>query len=252
MIDGHGLDSASLLSGGATVDWVDDLRTRDPRVQIWLDGISLYADLALPEGAKSIVIFAHGTGSSRFSPRNRAVAADLQNAGIATLLLDLLTQQEEQAEGISGRHRFDIGLLSSRLAVATAWVAEREELRSLSVGYFGASTGAAAAVVAAAMFPTAVSAIVCRGGRPDLAGPAIKIVTAPTLLIVGGLDTTVIAVNEKALAQMECTKKLEIVPGATHLFEEPGAMERVSNLAVHWFEKYLTPRARRVRQPMRL
>ena len=238
MTDGHGPNGTATLTP-TEINWVQDLRTKDPLVQIWLDGISLYADLAVPPGANAIVIFAHGTGSSRFSPRNRAIAADLQNAGMATLLLDLLTQHEERAEAISGHHRFDIGLLSSRLAVATAWVMEHEDLRSLSVGYFGASTGAAAAIAAAAMFPTSVSAIVSRGGRPDLAGPSIQMVTAPTLLIVGGLDTTVIAVNEKAFAQMRCTKKLEIVPGATHLFEEPGAIERVSNLAVDWFDRYL-------------
>ena len=245
MIDASSSSGTSKLTPGAgstTVDWVDELRTKDPRVQIWLDGISLYGDLAVPAGAKSIVIFAHGTGSSRFSPRNRAIAADLQNAGIATLLLDLLTQQEERAEALSGVHRFDIELLSSRLAVATAWVTEREELRSLTIGYFGASTGAAAAIRAAAMFPSAVRAIVSRGGRPDLAGPAIKLVKAPTLLIVGELDTTVVALNQQVYANLQCTKKLEIVPGASHLFEESGAMERVSDLAVDWFDQYLTQR----------
>ena len=246
MIDSHGANSSTMPGRSTTIDWVDELKANDPRVQIWLDGISLYADLAVPAGAKSIVIFAHGTGSSRFSPRNRAIAEDLQKAGIATLLLDLLTQHEERVEAISGRHRFDIELLSSRLAVATAWVAECEELRSLAIGYFGASTGAAAALRAAAIFPTSVRAIVSRGGRPDLAGPAIKFVKAPTLLIVGGFDTTVIALNESAFAGLKCIKKLEIVPGASHLFEEAGAMERVSNLAVSWFDKYLAPRGRHV------
>ena len=240
MTSEEGPDRTPTLTRGTAIDWVEDLRSKNSRVEIWLDGISLYADLVVPPRAHAIVIFAHGTGSSRFSTRNRAIAADLQEAGMATLLLDLLTQHEERAEAVSGRHRFDIRMLSSRLAMATTWVAGRHELRSLPIGYFGASTGAAAAIAAAATFPTVVRAIVSRGGRPDLAGPAITRVTAPTLLIVGGLDTTVIALNEKALAQLQCTKKLEIVPGATHLFEEAGAMERVSKLAVNWFDTYLT------------
>ena len=212
-----------------------------PARPLWIpiDGVILQGDLVVPEHAKGLVLFAHGSGSSRFSPRNRAVAADLQNAGFATLLLDLLTAEEERAEAVTRHLRFNIGLLATRLVAATDWATQRSRARQLAVGYFGASTGAAAALVAAARRPNLVRAVVSRGGRPDLAGASLAAVRAPTLLIVGGADTVVIEVNEAALREMHCERELEIVPRATHLFEEPGALEQVAQLARHWFEHYL-------------
>ena len=201
-----------------------------------LDGI-----LAVPSQAEAIVLFAHGSGSSRFSHRNLFVAESLQKKGLATLLFDLLTRKEEEYDDRTGELRFDISLLTMRLAGATTWLASQKETRDLAVGYFGASTGAAAALSAAAMKPDIVRAVVSRGGRPDLAGPALKDVKAPTLFIVGGDDTQVLRLNEKALAQMSAQRKLEIVPGATHLFEEPGTLETVALLASRWFLAYLTP-----------
>ncbi len=206
---------------------------------IGLDGIMLQADLEIPTGATGIVLFAHGSGSSRFSPRNRAVASRLHDGRIATLLLDLLTIDEEKAEAATGQFRFDIGLLSSRLAAVTGWVRQQPELESLPVGYFGASTGAAAAIAAATLLPNIVRAVVSRGGRPDLAGPALEAIIAPTLLIVGGLDTAVINLNRDAFHRLHCVKRLDIVPRAGHLFEEPGTLEQVSRLAKEWFERYL-------------
>ena len=208
-------------------------------VHIPYDGITLESDLALPIDARGIVLFAHGSGSSRLSPRNRAVARELQNAGFATLLLDLLTIDEEHAEVSTGHFRFNIELLSMRLAAATDWATTHPELRGLPVGYFGASTGAAAAVVAAAMLPLVVGAIVSRGGRPDLAGSALGDVRAPTLLIVGGLDKVVLDLNHQALHRLRCTAALKIVPRAGHLFEEPGTLQQVSMLARHWFNDHL-------------
>lgn len=208
-------------------------------VRIPHDRTSLEADLVLPAHPAGIVLFAHGTGSSRFSPRNRAVARDLQNAGFATLLLDLLTAEEEKAEARTGHFRFDIGMLSLRLAAATDWLSTERGLNELPVGYFGASTGAAAAIVAAAMRPQRIGAIVSRGGRPDLAGDALQNVRAPTLLIVGGSDTVVMDLNREALRRLRCVSRLEIVPRAGHLFEEGGAMEKVSDLACRWFSEYL-------------
>jgi putative phosphoribosyl transferase len=201
-----------------------------------LDGI-----LTVPSRAKAIILFAHGSGSSRFSHRNLFVAESLQKEGLATLLFDLLTRKEEEYDDRSGELRFDISLLTMRLAGATAWLASQKETRALAMGYFGASTGAAAALSAAAMKPDIVQAVVSRGGRPDLAGPALKDVRAPTLFIVGGSDTQVLRLNEEAMAQMSAEKKLEIVPGATHLFEEPGALEAVSHMASAWFRRYLLP-----------
>lgn len=206
---------------------------------ISLDGIMLHADLAIPSGAKGIVLFAHGSGSSRFSPRNRAVASRLHDGRISTLLLDLLTIDEEKAEAATGQFRFDIGLLSSRLVAVTGWVRQQPELEALPVGYFGASTGAAAAIAAAAVLPNIVRAVVSRGGRPDLAGPALEAIVAPTLLIVGGLDTAVINLNRDAFHRLHCVKRLDIVSRAGHLFEEPGTLEQVSRLAKEWFERYL-------------
>lgn len=211
--------------------------TSEERIPV--DGITLEGDLTIPEGAAGIVLFAHGSGSSRFSPRNRAVASELQAGGLATLLLDLLTVEEEQAEAATRHLRFNIELLATRLGAATDWIGRRADTRLLPIGYFGASTGAAAALVAASRRRHIVRAIVSRGGRPDLAGEALGTVQAATLLIVGGLDTQVIALNEEAFRRLHCMKRIDIIPGATHLFEEPGALESVSRLARQWFDEYL-------------
>jgi dienelactone hydrolase len=186
-----------------------------------------------------VVLFAHGSGSGRHSPRNRYVAGELQRGGLATLLIDLLTADEEAVDLRTSRLRFDIGLLAERLIGATDWLREQPATRALGTGYFGASTGGGAALVAAAQRPDAVGAVVSRGGRPDLAGPALPRVHTPTLLIVGGADVPVIGMNEQALTQLRCKKRLEIVPGATHLFEEPGALEEVARLARGWFQQHL-------------
>jgi putative phosphoribosyl transferase len=199
----------------------------------------LEANLGIPIGARGIVLFAHGSGSSRFSPRNRTVAASLNDSGIATLLIDLLTAEEEAIDRVTAHLRFDIELLTNRLIGATDWLVHAPETRSLRIGYFGASTGAAAALIASVQRSQTVGAIVARGGRPDLAGAALPSVLAPTLLIVGGRDAPVIDMNRVALAALRCEKRLEIVPGATHLFEEPGTLEQVANLARVWFKRYL-------------
>lgn len=219
-----------------------DGRATERSVTIPFDGIHLEADLALPMKASGTILFAHGSGSSRFSPRNRAVARDLQDAGFATLLLDLLTVEEERAEARTGKFRFDIEMLSLRLVAATNWLSTQDSLKDLPVGYFGASTGAAAALVAAAMLPGRVGAVVSRGGRPDLAGTALQNVRCPTLLIVGGFDTVVMNLNHEALRLLRCIARLEIVPRAGHLFEEHGALEEVSDLACRWFNEYLADR----------
>jgi putative phosphoribosyl transferase len=185
------------------------------------------------------VLFAHGSGSSRHSPRNRYVAWLLNEAGLATLLVDLLTSEEEAIDLTTAHLRFDIGLLAGRLIGVTDWLTEHPDTRHLRIGYFGASTGAAAALMAAAERADVVGAVVSRGGRPDLAGPALTRVKAPTLLIVGGNDFPVIDLNRAALAQLHCEKQLVIVPGATHLFEEPGALDQVAQLAREWFKRYL-------------
>lgn len=203
----------------------------------------LAGDLVRPESAGGLVLFAHGSGSSRKSPRNRYVAGVLQEAGFATLLMDLLTQDEERAERAGARRRFDIDLLARRLIGAAEWVDANPDTAGLAVGYFGASTGAAAALVAAAERPERVQAIVSRGGRPDLAGAALPRVAAPTLLIVGSLDDVVIELNRAALARLAIEARLEIVPGATHLFEEPGTLEEVARLARDWFHRHLRRRA---------
>src|SRR4029077_5785676 len=186
----------------------------------------LSGSLNIPQGAAALVLFAHGSGSSRHSPRNQFVARALNGAGLATLLFDLLTQEEESADVRTREHRFNIGLLAERLVDATNWAKQQEQTRDLHIGYFGSSTGGGAALVAAAEIPDQVGAVVSRGGRPDLAGDALPKVRAPTLLIVGGNDDIVIELNEMARDQMRCEVKLEIVPGATHLFEEPGALEK--------------------------
>jgi putative phosphoribosyl transferase len=200
----------------------------------------LAADLHIPAGAKGLIIFAHGSGSSRLSSRNRFVASVLQEACFATLLLDLLTAAEEQIDAQTSHLRFDINLLATRLMQATEWSAEDNVMGGLPPAYFGASTGAAAALIAAAELSDRVQAVVSRGGRSDLAGPVLGRVKAPTLLIVGGDDGPVIRLNEKALIQLQCEKKLEIVPGATHLFEEPGTLERVAFFARDWFDRYVS------------
>jgi putative phosphoribosyl transferase len=209
-------------------------------VQIQAGREDLFGNLDIPEGATGLVVFAHGSGSSRHSPRNQFVARTLNNAGLATLLFDLLTQEEEAIDLRTGEHRFNIGLLAERLVYATRWARQQEETRDLRIGYFGSSTGGAAALVAAAEIPQDVGAVVSRGGRPDLAGEALPKVQAPTLLIVGGNDDIVIELNEQARDRMRCEVKLEIVPGATHLFEEPGALEQVAQLASDWFVRHLT------------
>ena len=198
----------------------------------------LAGDLSLPDEQRGLVLFAHGSGSSRQSPRNRYVARVLQDGGHATLLFDLLTADEEQTDLRTAALRFDIGLLAERLTAATEWAVEQPELAELPLGYFGASTGAAAALVAAADRPE-VRAVVSRGGRPDLAGEALARALAPTLLIVGERDEVVMGLNREAMAVLAGLVELEVVPGASHLFEEPGALERVASLASRWFERYL-------------
>jgi len=221
---------------------MDRTLTQNPQehlVSVTAGEVKLEGNLVIPDHATGIVIFAHGSGSSRHSPRNRYVAEVLQQAGLATLLIDLLTLEEEEIDLRTRHLRFDIGLLASRLVGATDWLTQNPDTRHLKVGYFGASTGGGAALVAAAERPEAVQAIVSRGGRPDLAGSALPHVKAPTLLIVGGYDTPVIAMNEDALAKLRSPKRLEIVPKATHLFEEPGKLAAVAQLASEWFTKYL-------------
>ncbi len=208
-------------------------------VRIPAGAVTLHGDLAVPEGSQGIVLFAHGSGSSRMSPRNRFVAQVLMDAGLATLLMDLLTVDEEAADMRSGHLRFDIGFLAERLVAATDWLTSSPATGRLAVGYFGASTGAGAALVAAAQRPDVVRTIVSRGGRPDLAGDALERVKAPTLLIVGGHDGPVIDMNRDAMARMRAEVKIEIVPGASHLFEEPGRLEAVARLARDWFARHL-------------
>jgi putative phosphoribosyl transferase len=212
---------------------------RERLVQVRSGDVVLEGNLAIPEGAEGLVLFAHGSGSSRHSPRNQYVARELQQAGLGTLLIDLLTLEEEKVDDYTMQLRFDIPLLAQRLAGATDWLVSNPDTTHLSVGYFGASTGAAAALVAAAKHPNAVKAVVSRGGRPDLARASLPQVRAPTLLIVGGNDVPVIEMNESARRQMRSECKIVIVPGATHLFEERGALEQVAKLATDWFAKYL-------------
>ncbi|MBS9387297.1 MAG: dienelactone hydrolase family protein [Dolichospermum sp. BR01] len=221
---------------------MDRTLTQHPQeylVSVTAGKVNLEGNLVIPNGATGIVLFAHGSGSSRHSPRNRYVAGVLQQAGLATLLIDLLTAEEEEIDLRTRHLRFDIGLLASRLVGATDWLVHNPDTCNLKVGYFGASTGAGAALVAAAERPEAVQAIVSRGGRPDLAGSALPRVKAPTLLIVGGYDQPVIAMNEDALAQLHSVKRLEIIPRATHLFEEPGKLAAVAQLASEWFTHYI-------------
>lgn len=215
---------------------IDDVRPVEIRTATYI----LLGDLGVPDDASGLVLFAHGSGSSRLSPRNRFVAQQLREGGLATLLFDLLTAQEEEVDRITRHLRFDIEMLGRRLVAATDWVLQQEAVQGLDIGYFGASTGAAAALIAASERPQKVHAVVSRGGRPDLAQRVLAKVTQPTLLIVGGHDVPVIGMNEEALSQMSVDEsKLEIIPRATHLFQEPGALEEVARLAREWFQRYL-------------
>ncbi len=220
------------MAGQLTID--------EREVSIPIGDVTLGGTLAAPEDARGIVVFAHGSGSSRYSPRNRFVAQELQHGGLATLLMDLLTREEEDMDRRTGHMRFDIELLAKRLAGATDWLGDTPATADLRVGYFGASTGGGAALVAAAMRPDAVHAVVSRGGRPDLAGGSLPLVQAPTLLIVGSRDTAVIGMNEEAMRRMRAPVKLEIVIGASHLFEEPGSLEEVARLARGWLVRHLS------------
>ncbi|MBI3418098.1 MAG: dienelactone hydrolase family protein [Verrucomicrobia bacterium] len=211
-------------------------------VSIPIGRFALQGDLEAPAGATGVVLFAHGSGSSRQSPRNQFVARVLRDAGTATLLFDLLTRAEEAADARDGHLRFNIGLLVERLVAVTHWVARQGAMQHFGLGYFGASTGGAAALVAAAELGSAIDAVVSRGGRPDLAGAALSRVKSPTLLIVGERDDVVRQLNEAAFAQLRCKKELAVVPRATHLFEEPGALEEVAALAAAWFRRHLKPR----------
>jgi dienelactone hydrolase len=213
--------------------------TAEREVRLRAGRVELDGDLALPPEAAGVVLFAHGSGSSRHSPRNRQVAASLRQAGLATLLLDLLTAAEEELDRVTAELRFDVGMLAERLVAAVDWLLADAATAGLPVGAFGASTGAGAALVAAVERPGAVAAVVSRGGRPDLAGAALAQVRAPTLLVVGGHDPQVLDLNRAALARLPQSSRIEVVPGATHLFEEPGALDRVARLAAAWFTRHL-------------
>jgi dienelactone hydrolase len=203
------------------------------------DSITLMGELNIPAGAEGLVLFAHGSGSSHLSPRNQYVAQTIREAGIGTLLFDLLTREEEKIDLRTRHMRFDIGLLARRLIDATEWVRKQKQTGHLRIGYFGASTGGGAALVAAAELDDQIGAVVSRGGRPDMAGESLPRVVSPTLLIVGGFDDMVIRLNQEALAKLNCVKELKVVPDASHLFEEPGKLEEVALLAAGWFHKYL-------------
>jgi len=206
--------------------------------------VGLAGTLSAPERARGLVVFAHGAGSGRFSPRNRQVASALRQAGLGTLLMDLLTEGEERIDRRTGELRFDIELLAARLVAAVDWLGSERVTRALPLGLFGASTGAAAALAAAARRPAAIGAVVSRGGRPDLAEGALDLVRAPTLLVVGGDDAEVLALNERALRRLPHGSSLEVIAGAGHLFEEPGALDRVAQLAAAWFDRHMTSTGR--------
>jgi dienelactone hydrolase len=210
-------------------------------ISIPLRAVTLNGELTMPSDPRGLTLFAHGSGSSRLSPRNQVVAGVLQQEGVGTLLFDLLTEREEEREYYTRHLRFDIGLLADRLLGAAQWVSEQPEAQHLRLGLFGSSTGAAAALIAASKLGDAVGAVVSRGGRPDLAGTALDQVSTPTLFIVGGHDEQVLELNREALVRLRGEKQLEIVPNATHLFEEPGALEQVSRLAANWFRTHLHP-----------
>jgi putative phosphoribosyl transferase len=210
--------------------------------------VSLSADITVPEASPGIVLFAHGSGSSRLSPRNRAVAEQLHSAGLGSVLVDLLTEREALQDAATAEYRFNVRLLGDRLTAITDWLSEHETTSGRGIGLFGASTGAAAALITAAARPVWVQAVVSRGGRPDLAGDALRLVHQPTLLIVGERDTDVLNLNKLAMAKLGGPSRLEIVPRATHLFEEPGALDQVVKLATDWFARYLKPLPRREQQ----
>ena len=212
---------------------------QETAVRVPVGSVVLEGNLTVPSSARGIVLFAHGSGSSRFSSRNRYVAKEFNAQKIATLLFDLLTNEEDQEDLVTAEYRFNINLLAERLIGATEWLKRDPQTKNLVFGYFGASTGAAAALIAAAKLPNDIAAVVSRGGRPDLAADYLPRVAAPTLLLVGGLDTEVIELNRQAMAQMMATKKLVIIPGATHLFEELGKLEEVAKLSTDWFLRYL-------------
>ena len=229
------------VNRGETMGRETEHRSEERAVRIPAGAIELEGNLSVVEGAQGVVLFAHGSGSGRSSPRNLYVARMLRQASLATLLIDLLTAEEEGVDLRTRQLRFDIGLLAERLVVATSWLRDEPGTQNLRIGYFGASTGTGAALVAAAERPDEVGAVVSRGGRPDLAGEALSRVEAPTLLIVGGSDVPVIGMNEEAMGRMHVEKRLEIVAGATHLFEEEGTLEEVARLATAWFRRYLAP-----------
>ena len=213
---------------------------KENEVRIPFSGVVLNGNLNVPLGAQGIVLFAHGSGSGRFSPRNQYVAKEFNKSKIGTLLFDLLTRDEEEEDIVTAEYRFNIGLLAQRLVGATEWLKKDSRTNACALGYFGASTGAAAALIAAAKLPNDIAAVVSRGGRPDLAGDYLLKVVAPTLLLVGSRDTEVIDLNRQAMNQMSSEKKLVIVPGASHLFEEPGTLEEVAKLSIGWFLRHLT------------
>lgn len=210
-----------------------------PEITVSADEVDLYGELNVPTGAHGVVLFAHGSGSSRHSPRNQYVAGVLRDFGIGTLLFDLLTREEEDKDVHTGEFRFDIELLAKRLLGATRWLEKQPQVQGLKLGYFGSSTGGGAALMAAAELGERIAAVVSRGGRPDLASDALPLVKAPTLLIVGGLDDLVIQLNEEALEKLDCEKELRIVPGATHLFGEPGKLEEVAHISAEWFRDHM-------------
>lgn len=227
--------------GGDSIKEMSSMEIKSKEIRIPIGSINLEGNLDIPAGAKGIVIFVHGSGSSRHSPRNQYVAKELQKEGLATLLFDLLTAQEERIDMLTRELRFDIDLLSKRLISVTSWVLNQPEIKELNLGYFGASTGAAAALIAAKVHSDNIKAVVSRGGRPDLAENSLMYVKAPTLLIVGGRDPQVIELNQWALDRMKMPEKeLKIVPGATHLFEEKGTLEEVARLAGEWFRRHLS------------
>jgi putative phosphoribosyl transferase len=221
------------------MDKTSSIEVKEQLILVPSGPVNLEGQLNIPESATAVVIFAHGSGSSRHSPRNQYVAQVLNQAGIATLLIDLLNPEEATIDQDTGQFRFNLKFLAERLLTTTEWLAQTLKWPALKIGYFGASTGAAGALLAAAKHPMAIGAVVSRGGRPDMAGAVLPDVQAPTLLIVGEKDQPVIRLNEKAFSQLQVEKELKIIPGATHLFEEPGALEAVAKLAVQWFECYL-------------
>jgi dienelactone hydrolase len=214
--------------------------TTDRLVNVPAGSVTLEGNLVIPDGAQSLVLFAHGSGSSRHSPRNKSVAEALRKGGLATLLIDLLTAEEDEIDRRTRQLRFDIQRLADRLVEATDWLLQHDETQELDIGYFGSSTGAAAALIAVTERPDAIHAVVSRGGRVDLAGDAIPKVRAPTLLIVGGEDLPVLALSRQAMPQLQAEKRLEVIPGAGHLFEEPGKLDEVAHLARVWFQRHLT------------